>query len=82
MILVAERDAALREALAQLPLRCRHLLSLVIADPPDPTLEISAKLAIPIGSIGPTRARCLEKLHCCPALTPLLEAGAGSAGRG
>ncbi len=80
MILVAERDAALREVLAQLPLWCRHLLSLVIADPPVPYAEISTRLAIPVGSIGPIRARCSKKLHRCPALTPLLDAGAGSCG--
>jgi hypothetical protein len=36
-----------------------------------PYAKISAELGIPIGSIGPIRRRCLEKLRCHPAITAL-----------
>ena len=66
-ILAAERHAALREAFADLPPRCQELVGLLIADPPVPDAEISAKLGIPVGSIGPNRARCLDRLRRHPA---------------
>jgi RNA polymerase sigma factor (sigma-70 family) len=62
-ILAAERNAALRTALGQLPLRCRQLIAMLISDPPSSYAEISATLGIPMGSIGPQRARCLERLR-------------------
>lgn len=62
-ILIAERNAALGEALARVPDRCQQLLSMLLADPPYSYAEISAKLNIPVGSIGPQRARCLERLR-------------------
>ena len=75
-LLVAERNAVLREAFARLPLRCQRLLALLIADPPVPYAEISARLGIPVGSIGPSRARCLEKLRRHPAIAGLMNAEA------
>ena len=79
-LLLAERHAALREAFAHLPPGCQQLIALLIADPPVPYAEISAKLGIPIGSIGPTRSRCLDKLRRYPAIAALINAEAGSAG--
>lgn len=67
-ILTAERNAALRLALRELPPRCQQLLAMLISDPPRPYAEISATLQIPIGSIGPQRARCLERLRRTAAL--------------
>lgn len=67
-ILAAERNAALRQALRELPPRCQQLLTMLISDPPRPYAEISATLQIPIGSIGPQRARCLERLRRTAAL--------------
>jgi hypothetical protein len=52
-LLRAERSAALREALTQLPPDSRRLIALLIQDPPVPYAEISVKLGIPVGSIGP-----------------------------
>src|SRR5262245_32636274 len=52
-ILIAERDAALRAAFAELPPSCRELLSMLIRDPPCAYTEISATLAVAVGSIGP-----------------------------
>jgi|GEM_PF-222461 len=49
--------------LQQLSERCRELLQALYLDPRQPSYtEIVADLHIPLGSIGPTRARCLEQL--------------------
>ena len=53
---------ALRAAFAGHPSRCQQLLSLLTSDPPHSHAEISAELGIPVGSIGPYRARCLDRL--------------------
>jgi RNA polymerase sigma factor (sigma-70 family) len=70
-VIEAELHAALRTAFADLPARCRQLLSMLISDPPHSYAEISATVPIAIGSIGPQRARCLEKLRRSPALAAL-----------
>lgn len=62
-LLAAERDEEVRKAFVQLTPRCRDLLQLLLVDPAPSYDEISAALDIPIGSIGPTRGRCLEKLR-------------------
>jgi RNA polymerase sigma factor (sigma-70 family) len=67
-VLRAERNQALREAFAQLPAQCQAILSMLVADPRVSYSEISERLEIPVGSIGPTRARCLGRLRACPAL--------------
>ena len=71
-IIVAERDAALRAAFAELPPGCHELLSTLMSDPPCAYADISATLGIPVGSIGPTRARCLNRLRRSPHLTAVL----------
>jgi RNA polymerase sigma factor (sigma-70 family) len=78
-LLVAERHAALREAFTRLPPCCQRLIAVLIEDPPVPYAEISARLGIPVGSIGPSRSRCLEKLRCDPAIAALIHAEAASA---
>jgi RNA polymerase sigma factor (sigma-70 family) len=77
----AERHAALRAAFTQLPLSCQHLIALLIEDPPVPDAEISAKLGIPAASIGPRRARCLDRMRRCPATAALINAEAPRGGR-
>jgi RNA polymerase sigma factor (sigma-70 family) len=72
LLLAAERHAALREALVALPPSGQRLIGLLLEDPPVPYAEISAQLGIPIGSIGPTRRRCLEKLRRYPAVAALI----------
>ena len=62
------RSHALREAMLELPENRRELLLLLLADPPLSYDEISARLGIPRGSIGPTRARALEQLRSSRAL--------------
>lgn len=72
-IVLAERNAALRAAFAELPSRCRQLLSMLLRDPPRPYAEISAVLEIRIGSIGPQRARCLQRLRRSRHLAGLID---------
>lgn len=58
-----EETMALREKLDQLPERCRQLLNYLYRDPSNPNYEeIATRLDMPVGSIGPTKKRCLEKL--------------------
>lgn len=47
----------LQTAVAELPERSRSLIAMLLVDPPLPYSEISDVLAMPVGSIGPTRAR-------------------------
>jgi RNA polymerase sigma factor (sigma-70 family) len=77
-LLAAERHAALRAAFAALPPSGQRLIGLLLEDPPLPYAEISARLGIPVGSIGPTRRRCVDKLRRYPAVAALITAGAGS----
>jgi RNA polymerase sigma factor (sigma-70 family) len=71
-VLAAERHAALREAFTHLPPECQRLVAMLTADPPVPYAEISARLAMPVGSIGPTRSRCLDKMRRYPAIAALI----------
>jgi len=73
-LLAAERHAALRDALLDLPSCGHRLIALLLEDPPVPYAEISARLAIPVGSIGPNRGRCLDKLRRHPAIAALIDA--------
>ena len=73
-LLEAERHAALRQAFGALDPFSRQLVALLIQDPPVPYTEISARLGIAVGSIGPSRARCLEKLRRHPAIAALIDA--------
>ena len=66
--ILAGRQMALRAAFARLPFRCQQLLSMLTSDPPRSYAEISAELGIPVGSIGPYRARCLDRLRRHPVI--------------
>ncbi len=62
----AAETARLRRVWAafhQLPDRCRELLRVLIATPPLPYTDIAAMFGIAVGSIGPTRGRCLRQLR-------------------
>lgn len=76
-MLRSERDDALWAALEAAPGHCRQLLRVLSGDPAPSYAEVAAALQMPVGSIGPTRMRCLR------CLRRLLEAngvGAGHAG--
>nr|WP_166641038.1 sigma-70 family RNA polymerase sigma factor [Amycolatopsis sp. SID8362] len=62
-LLLNERDATLWRALSALPEHCRRLLRALMATPPPSYAAVSAALDMPIGSIGPTRQRCLGRLR-------------------
>ena len=62
-LFTGERDAALWAAFNRLRPGDRALLRLLMAEPQPSYEEISAALDMPIGSIGPTRARALERLR-------------------
>jgi RNA polymerase sigma factor (sigma-70 family) len=61
-LLRAEQRSVVRQGLAELREDQQELLLLLVADPPVPYCEISRRMQLPIGSIGPTRARLLNKL--------------------
>ncbi|MET0694980.1 MAG: sigma-70 family RNA polymerase sigma factor [Propionibacteriaceae bacterium] len=67
-LLLAERREALLEAFAELSDRERELLTLLVADPAVPYVEIGRRLGMAVGSIGPTRARILGKLRVHQAI--------------
>lgn len=62
-ILRAERDSALWRSFSALPERCQTLLRMLMSSPPMSYDEVSDVMGTPVGSIGPTRARCLSKLR-------------------
>jgi RNA polymerase sigma factor (sigma-70 family) len=77
-LLAAERHAALREAFADLPPCCQQLIALLTQSPPPSYAQISARLGLPAGSIGPNRGRCLDKLRRHPAIAALTNPDAGT----
>ena len=85
-ILRAELHQALRDGLADLPERDQALLKLRAADPPKSYEEISQLLGMPIGSIGPTLRRSLDRLRETSAMraylaTPTTDEGKGGGQR-
>jgi len=62
-LLASERDRIISALVDQLPARSRVLLRLLSADSPLSYRDISEALSMPVGSIGPTRARALEQLR-------------------
>lgn len=77
-LLRSERHAALRAALAELPTHQRELLLLLSTDPPPSYQEVSARLGIPVGSIGPTRQRGLARLRRTEAIRTYLATPSGA----
>lgn len=58
-----DHQVLVRRAVATLPPRHRQLLDLLVASPPVSYEQIGAGLGMPVGSIGPTRARVLARLR-------------------
>jgi RNA polymerase sigma factor (sigma-70 family) len=69
-LLSEERDQGLWRAFSKLSDRCQALLRLLVSDD-EPNYEtVAAALDMPIGAIGPTRMRCLEKLRAFTGIDP------------
>lgn len=59
-----ESQALVRAALASLGERCRDLLAALYYEDPTPAYaDLAARMGLPIGSLGPTRARCFQKMR-------------------
>jgi RNA polymerase sigma factor (sigma-70 family) len=58
-----DEDRMLWRAFGRLNGPCQRLLRVLMLDPAPPYVEVAAVLGMPIGSIGPTRARCLSTLR-------------------
>ena len=78
-VLASERRAALTRALATLPHRHRRLMTLLLVQPALDYEQVGALLAMPVGSIGPIRARSLARLARHPELLALRAADPRSA---
>jgi RNA polymerase sigma factor (sigma-70 family) len=69
-VLRDDGDSRLWQHIARLPDRCQALLRVIaFADRPD-YAAVAEALGMPVGSIGPTRGRCLAKLRSQLALDP------------
>lgn len=63
VLAIEEQFFAVR-AVNQLPEKCKKLLTLLyLCEPPATYSEVTEQMCIPSGSIGPTRARCLQALR-------------------
>jgi DNA-directed RNA polymerase specialized sigma24 family protein len=72
VVLRADGRRAVRRGLAELSAEQRRLLLLLVAEPALTYRQISQRLGIPIGSVGPTRSRCLRRLANTPSVRALL----------
>lgn len=63
-LLAAEEATLLWNAFERIPNPCRTLLRMLMSDPPPSYSIVSETLGMPVGSIGPRRARCLNHLRC------------------
>ncbi|MDX6680721.1 MAG: hypothetical protein QOG94_760 [Solirubrobacteraceae bacterium] len=71
-LLQQERREAVRSAAAKMPARQRAFVSALSMEPALSQRQVSERLGMPIGSIGPTRQRCLERMRRDPAVSLLL----------
>ncbi|HEX7717410.1 MAG TPA: sigma-70 family RNA polymerase sigma factor [Marmoricola sp.] len=69
-VILDDEAELLRQCLGRLPERCQKLLRIVAAGPRPNYTDVASTLGMPVGSIGPTRGRCLDKLR-----HELIEAG-------
>jgi len=62
--IMTQHQQFIRDTVQQLPTRCRKLIEMLYFDTKNPSYEeIAESMAMPVPSVGPTRARCLERLH-------------------
>jgi RNA polymerase sigma factor (sigma-70 family) len=62
-VVLDDDNARLWACLGRLDTRCQRLLRIVAAEARPDYTAIAAELGMPVGSIGPTRGRCLDKLR-------------------
>jgi RNA polymerase sigma factor (sigma-70 family) len=74
-LIVAERRTVLHRALSELPERQRDLMRLLTTNPDLSYEEVARRLSMPVGSIGPTRGRSLDRLRRSSKLQALQAAG-------
>jgi RNA polymerase sigma factor (sigma-70 family) len=75
-----ELDGSVRRAFEYLSPPCKVLLRTLLAEPAPSYAEVSIALGLPVGSIGPNRLRCLERLRRrlrAVESTPLLREATG-----
>ena len=73
-LLGAERSAVVARALDTLPNRHRRLMRLLLTQEDPDYRQISHLLDMPLGSIGPIRGRCLQRLERHPEIQALRHA--------
>jgi RNA polymerase sigma factor (sigma-70 family) len=60
---ILERQQAVRASIESLPERCRNLLTMLFYQADELSYaDIARRMSMPVSSVGPTRARCLEKM--------------------
>ncbi len=60
---ILEQQQLIREGVAQLPDRCRRLITMLFYEKDELSYaDIARLMKMPVASVGPTRARCLQKL--------------------
>jgi len=69
--IVHDQQRALWAAIGRLSARCQELLRIIAFAPRPDYAAVAAALGMPVGSIGPTRGRCLAKLRALLAESPL-----------
>jgi RNA polymerase sigma factor (sigma-70 family) len=67
-----ELKRALHESFKLLSDACQQLLRLLTTDPPMSYDEVAELLDMPMGSIGPNRQRCLERLRANRPMRPFM----------
>jgi RNA polymerase sigma factor (sigma-70 family) len=77
-LLSQESRHAIQRGLVELPSKQQELLRLLAADPPMTYRQISQQLGMPVGSIGPTRARSIQNLRNTASVRGMLTADAAT----
>ena len=70
LAIIGDGRRALWSAIGQLTPRCQELLRIIAFVPRPDYRAVAAELGMPVGSIGPTRGRCLAKLRALLADDP------------
>ncbi|HYB14365.1 MAG TPA: sigma-70 family RNA polymerase sigma factor [Streptosporangiaceae bacterium] len=69
-VILDDQRRTLWLAIGQLSKRCRELLRIIAFVPRPDYAAVAAELGMPVGSIGPTRGRCLAKLRALLGIDP------------